>query len=119
MYTVPTALAKTCILIFFLRLQNKNKWYNGAIYTTMFLNISANIAICFATLFACTPISKAWDITVVGTCVDRLPIYEFQAIQGVVLDVLIILIPIPMIFGLRLSKAKKFGLIFMFTVGSA
>jgi len=85
----------------------------------MFLNISANVAIFFASVFACTPIPKAWDITLAGTCIDRLPIFEFQAIQGVVLDVFIILIPIPMIFRLRLSHAKKFGLVFMFTIGSA
>ena len=105
--------------MFFLRLQNTNKWYNLAIYVTMFLNISANVAIFFASLFACSPVPKAWDITVDGTCINRLPIYEFQAIQGVVLDVLIILIPIPMIFGLRLPRSKQFGLIFMFAVGSA
>jgi hypothetical protein len=62
----------------------------------------------------------AYDITVtVGTCIDRPAVFKATAAFGIITDVLIFLIPIPMVVTLRLSRRKKICLLVMFAIGSA
>ncbi|KAG7142292.1 hypothetical protein HYQ45_001364 [Verticillium longisporum] len=45
--------------------------------------------------------------------------FQATASLGVVTDVIIIGIPVPMVLRLHMSKAKKAGLLLMFIIGSA
>lgn len=119
-YAWPTALAKLVLLLFYLQLQNSEKWFKWSIYVTMFIDVGSSAAIFFSAIFVCKPIAMGWDITITtGHCIDRVALFEATAVLGVITDVLIILIPIPMVLGLHVSRAKKTGLFAMFTIGSA
>lgn len=86
----------------------------------MVVNIGSNTGIFFSSIFACSPIAAGWDITITDAkCIDRPALFQTTAALGVVTDVLIILIPIPMVIKLHMSRAKKVGLLVMFTIGSA
>lgn len=67
-----------------------------------------------------TPIAGGWDIAITDAkCIDRPALFQSTAILGVVTDLLVIMIPIPMVLQLHLSRAKKAGLLLLFTIGSA
>lgn len=86
----------------------------------MAVTIGSNTGIFFSSIFACRPIAAGWDATILNAkCIDRPALFQSTAALGVVTDVLIILIPIPMVFRLHLSRSKKVGLLALFTVGSA
>jgi hypothetical protein len=119
-YAWPTALAKLVLLLFYLQLQNSEKWFKWSIYAAMFIDVGSSAAIFFSAIFVCKPIAMGWDITITtGQCIDRVALFESTAVLGVITDVLIIIIPIPMVLSLHVSRAKKAGLFAMFTIGSA
>lgn len=91
-----------------------------SVYIVMAVNIGSNTGIFFSSIFACSPIAAGWDISITDAkCINRPALFQSTAALGVVTDVLIILIPIPMVINLHMSRAKKAGLLLMFTIGSA
>lgn len=120
MFTVPTALAKLALLLFYLQLNNQDRWFRLAVYFTIFVNVGSNLSIFFGLVFACKPIAMGWDLTITdGTCIDRVALFKFTAVIGIIVDLLIIAIPMPMIHKLQMSRSKKVALIIMFVLGSA
>lgn len=108
------------ILIFYLQLQNQHKFFTWSIYTTMFINIGSGVGIFFSSIFSCSPIAMGWDMSITtGKCIDRVALFTATAALGVITDILIILIPIPMVLGLHMSTRKKAGLLVLFSIGSA
>jgi hypothetical protein len=60
-----------------------------------------------------------WDLTITtGVCIDRTAMFKATAALGVIVDILIIAIPIPMVSKLQMSRSKKASLLFVFSIGS-
>ncbi|KAI1100245.1 hypothetical protein F4804DRAFT_53538 [Jackrogersella minutella] len=57
----------------------------------------------------CRPLQKAWDLTrlVQGSCINSTAFFYFTSIFGIVLDVWILLIPIPTLRHLQISKRNR------------
>jgi hypothetical protein len=95
-------------------------WFQVSIWTTITITVGSNLGILFSIIFACKPIQKGYDITITdGTCIDRAAVYKATAAFGIITDVLIFLVPTPMIISLHLSRSKKAGLFVLFAIGSA
>ncbi|CRK40205.1 hypothetical protein BN1708_008140 [Verticillium longisporum] len=121
-YTIPTCFSKVVILLFLKDMNNSQKWYRWSVCAAMFFVVGSSTGILFSSLFPCQPFRKAFDLTIrpeVGSCIDRQAMFQATASLGVVTDVIIIGIPIPMVLRLHMSKAKKAGLLLMFIIGSA
>jgi hypothetical protein len=86
----------------------------------MFISVGAYTGIFFSVLFACRPISASWDPTLFLTavCINRGAIYIATAVIGVVTDFLVIILPVPTIWGLHMHMKQKLGLLGVFGVGS-
>jgi hypothetical protein len=119
LYMLPTMLSKLCLLIFYLKLENRHLWYQVSVWGTIVLTVGSNLGILFSIAFACKPIRMSYDITFTdGSCIDREALFKATAIFAIITDIFIILIPIPMVITLHLSLRKKLGLIGLFTIGS-
>lgn len=87
----------------------------------IFLCTVWTISFFFANMFECLPISDAF-LHALGTvhnenCIDAIPMYLVQAYSDVVLDVFILLIPIPLIYKLRLPSRQKIAVLGIFLLG--
>ena len=90
-----------------------------SVYFTMFVVLGSSTGTFFGNIFACSPITKFWDLTLTtGSCINRLALYRATAVFGIITDVMVFVIPIPMVVGLQMSRRKKAGLIFIFAIGS-
>lgn len=69
-------------------------------------------AVMFTGIFICTPISKAWNVGLPGTCIDLVPFYYGMQIPNVVTDTLILLLPAREIQRLDLPMKQKLGVAF-------
>jgi hypothetical protein len=67
-------------------------------------------------ILTCRPISKSWNVSLEGTCIDRTVIFVAVAIQNIVSDVCLILLPIPMIYELQVSQSQKLKLALLLAV---
>ncbi|KAI1450093.1 hypothetical protein F5Y02DRAFT_172466 [Annulohypoxylon stygium] len=68
----------------------------------------------------CRPLAKTWDITRLkpGSCIDVTAYFYFSATINIVLDAWILIIPIPTVRKLHVSKRSRRGLYAIFGVGA-
>jgi hypothetical protein len=119
-YDVALWATKTAAILFlsrvFPRVANST-WYNIALWGTHGLNTAWLIGTVFGTLFFCDPIEKNWKPEVEGKCGHIPTLMLGSAVSSVIIDMVILLLPLPKIWGLKLDIAKKSGLIGVFVVG--
>ena len=72
----------------------------------------------FIQAFACSPVHKFWTLAAEGKCLKISTIYLVHPIINTICDVLILLIPVPMVLKLHVSRRYKLGLGLIFTVAS-
>ncbi|KAA8618426.1 hypothetical protein PtrSN002B_002980 [Pyrenophora tritici-repentis] len=118
-YAPCCALTKCTLCVFYSRLSPSRR-YQAAVWTTGLICSGAYIGIFFSVVFACKPIAASWDPLLLPTakCTNRGAIYITTAVIGIVTDIMLILIPIPTIWGLQMPTKQKIGLTLIFGVGS-
>lgn len=100
-------LARLAHLIFFHRLMTAKKWLRYVLLAVAaFIIIGSSVIIC-TFVFACRPIAKGWDISLSGSCIDRSAIFVALAALNIFSDICLFILPIPVIFDLRISRAQK------------
>jgi hypothetical protein len=80
--------------------------------------------LCLA-LFSCTPIQKNWNFTLEGKCVAWgskdsnvfFASWAAHAASNMMLDILVLLLPIPFLGGLRMGGKTRLGFICLFSMG--
>lgn len=116
-YAPGTCFAKLSLLCFYFRL-TEIRWFRLATWFMLFFVIGGYLGIFFSLVFGCTPVQKTWDVTAEGTCVNTAAVYIATAVLGVVTDLVLLAMPIPIVLGLQLRTLQKAGLIVLFAIGS-
>ncbi|KAI2898736.1 hypothetical protein CBS63078_7485 [Aspergillus niger] len=116
---VPTlAAAKFALLMLYYRLLHMIRIWRNIIFLVTFFIAGYTIALTLGLIFPCQPIAKNWDLTITtGHCVNRVGFYLATAITNTVSDVLLIIIPIPVVAKLKLPLVQKLGVGCMFGIG--
>jgi len=83
----------------------------------MAFNVALGVAIFIADLLQCTPISFFWDITIGGKCINTIPFYFSTAALSVVTDFWILVLPMPLLWGLQLPMKRRLLLMGLFALG--
>lgn len=118
LYCPLLACAKFSLLFFYLKL-SPMKWFRMCVYASMFIVVGYNIGIVFPLIFACRPLKRNFDVTITeGYCINRTPLYIATAVLNIVTDIMLLILPIPMIVRLQMPRVQKIGLILIFGVGS-
>jgi hypothetical protein len=119
-YDTALVLLKASALLFFARIflsQQYSTWFSWCLYATHFLNIAWFLGIVFSSAFMCQPIAKSWNPTLEGKCGSTPGLWLGSAIPSVVIDLIILLLPLPMIWSLKMSTARKSGITAIFVCG--
>lgn len=81
--------------------------------------VGYTIGIFFSLLFACNPVEKSFNALVTeGTCISTASLYIATAVFNIASDVVLFVLPLPMISGLQMPRKQKLGLVFIFGIGS-
>ncbi|KAI4727038.1 hypothetical protein E4T49_05163 [Aureobasidium sp. EXF-10728] len=70
-----------------------------------------------STAFMCTPVSYFWDTSIGGHCLSRMGVWFANASLNIITDVVICLMPVPVLNRLRLPRKQKYALIAVFCLG--
>ncbi|KAL2008122.1 hypothetical protein VTN00DRAFT_8104 [Thermoascus crustaceus] len=116
-YTLALLGFKLSLLTSYLRIGGFVKSYAYAIYAVIVLVICNQIIFTFVICFGCNPVAKQWDPTIPGTCIDTIRSYYAIAGTSLGFDVIIILLPIPVLLKLQLYTRQKAVLIGLFCLG--
>ncbi|GKU00283.1 unnamed protein product [Fusarium langsethiae] len=119
LYAVCTAFSKMALALFYRKL-SPQRWWRWSVYGVLFLVAGYNLAIMLVILFGCVPFEKSWDHTMLeGTCVNRPAVYICTAGLGIFSDLILLVMPLPMVLRSQIPRRQKAGLIVLFAIGSA
>lgn len=68
-------------------------------------------------IFQCNPVEKAWKPEVKGKCLELLGFFYVSFGIKLGADLIIFLLPIPVLWKTKLSRGKKLGITVMFLLG--
>ncbi|KAI1870912.1 hypothetical protein JX265_005952 [Neoarthrinium moseri] len=80
------------------------------------------VAVELVTIFQCSPIPAAWDKTLDPTgerCINSLHFYTGNSAANFVLDLAILILPVPEILHLNMSRTRKWAVVGVFALGTA
>lgn len=119
-YDTALVLTKASALLFFSRVFTRDVhrgWFNYAVWATHALNIAWWFGIVFATIFMCDPVAKNYQPDLPGRCGSTGALWIGSAVPSVAIDLVILLLPLPKIWGLQMSLAQRSGLVVVFLLG--
>jgi hypothetical protein len=119
-YDTALFLTKSSALLFLSRVFPKyanQPWFNWGLWITHGLNISWLLGIIFGTLFMCDPVAKGYKPDLPGYCSDIGKLWVGSAVPSVAIDLIILLLPMPKVWGLQMGGARKIGITVAFVLG--
>ncbi|KAK7453059.1 integral membrane protein [Colletotrichum acutatum] len=117
-FMLCNGFTKLSLLTFYLHL-SPQKWFRVAVWTGIAVVSLYTACITILMLFHCNPVRKAFDFTITGgKCLDVGILYMATAVSNIITDVMLFILPMPMIFSLRMKMASKIGAVIIFAIGS-
>ncbi|MCJ1466988.1 hypothetical protein MMC07_005610 [Pseudocyphellaria aurata] len=115
------AAANTCVKISIVDLYTRifpNPAFRRTCYFTMALTICYFVTVLLEAFLMCRPVAYNWNKTIEGSCANLNLAYLLAGITNLLIDALVVIIPMPLLWGLQLPLSKKLGLAGMFGLGS-
>ena len=72
----------------------------------------------FLKVFRCQPVHKYWNAKAQGKCINGTNIFLADGVSSILSDLAILLLPMPLLWRLQLSKKRKLKLIIVFGGGA-
>ena len=116
MYTSSFTFTKISILLQYLRVFNVTN-IRKLCYIQIVIVSVYGVWLFFSSIFNCVPIARNWDKTVQGKCLPTTPLWLTNAALNIATDIMIVLLPMPVISSLTLPLKQKFWLAIVFAFG--
>ncbi|KAK8041418.1 hypothetical protein PG994_014425 [Apiospora phragmitis] len=109
---------KVGILLFYWRVFTL-PYFRRSVLAVFALSTAILLVNFFTFTFQCWPIARFWDEAIaVGGCIAQTEFYLASAIVNVVGDVVVLVLPLPVVWSLHTSQSKKWSLSFLFMLGA-
>lgn len=110
---------KTSILIFYLRMtRNTNKLFRIASYATLFVVNVAGLVLTLLNIFQCRPLTKLFHSQQdTPTCIPLITLYLASSPVNIITDLIILVLPIPILTRMSLPRKQKNILVATFGLG--
>lgn len=116
---LPSLLGyKMSILFLYLRLFKVDQNFRYCTWTVMFITLGYLFSNFWTQIFGCQPVAKYWKPDIPGHCILTIKADYGYGSLNFITDLLIFILPLPMVWRLQLSRRDKFGLSIIFMIGS-
>lgn len=116
-YKLAINLSKISIVLLYLRIFQLIKWFRITCWALLGAISAYCAASVLATALQCSPVSRAMDKSIPGTCINMATFWYANAAFSISTDVILLLIPIPLIYRLEITTWYKLALVGCFAVG--
>jgi len=129
LYNPVLGLVKWSIIVFLMRLEDRRKIIKWTLWGLLVFNLAHMVSVFLAVVFQCSPVHMYWnhhktDEVVDGqivndnySCIDQASFSLSTAAIAVLTDVAILLVPIAMMWKLRMPLRRKLAVIFVLSLG--
>ncbi|KAI1175284.1 hypothetical protein F4777DRAFT_335884 [Nemania sp. FL0916] len=111
-------LVKASIVVLYERIFHNIRHFRYAAYVMLGLIVPWSISFFFANLFICYPVTALIEPFYGKKCVDRAAVFLSTLVSNLIFDVLILIMPIPVVLRLHLPRKDRFGVLGMFLLGA-
>ncbi|KAK4465106.1 putative integral membrane protein [Cladorrhinum samala] len=115
-YKLSINMTKLSILLLYLRIF-PSRWFRISCHLLIGVILTYMIATTAASIWQCTPVPRAWDKSISGTCISITANWYSNAAFSIVTDVIILALPMYPIFTSKLPKSQKLALMAVFALG--
>lgn len=117
-YAIALGLVKTSILLSLIRIFRVFKRFRIIAYCAIAFCICWAMQTILIAFLICRPISYNWDqVNQSGSCGNLTAAYSSIGIVDVISDIIIFILPIPLINGLKMRKSSKMATMGLFALG--
>ncbi|KAL2854877.1 hypothetical protein BJY01DRAFT_243527 [Aspergillus pseudoustus] len=120
-YFTNAVLTKSSLLLLYQRIFGIVRPFRIALGISWFLIIGYFIACVIASIAGCLPVSYIWtrfeDPPGTGSCFDEVAFFRWNGIANMLLDILMLILPLPMVWRMKMSKRRRFLLTGIFGMG--
>ncbi|RSL38151.1 hypothetical protein CEP53_015127 [Fusarium sp. AF-6] len=118
-YQLGISFFKIALLISYLRLLNgtDHSRYRAVVWFTIVAVFLSHFACTLVLIFACKPVAKSWNPYMDGSCLAPGPSFTGYAVVTIVADIVVAVLPVPVLWKLEIRLSKKLGLIGIFGLG--
>ena len=109
---------KVSIVHFLITIFRSNWSFLKIAYAVVILVSAFGIALLLGDLLTCRPISKLWHPSRPGVCEKAFPYLIALSSCNMTIDLIIIILPMPMIWGIQMAVRRKIELTVIFALGS-
>ncbi|KAL2862335.1 PTH11-like integral membrane protein [Aspergillus lucknowensis] len=106
MYNASLAFTKVSILFHYLRIF-PNYWFRIICYIVMGIVTLYSTWAIITGFVNCVPVAKFWDREIPGSCLSFEAIWFFNASMNIATDLILLVLPMPLISQLQLPKKQK------------
>jgi hypothetical protein len=117
LYGVVLGLIKTSIMLFYMRIFGSKKSFRIGVFVTMVIVWMWSASVILETFLLCRPLAYNWDTTIKGSCGQRNATYVVAGTLNLITDLMVMVLPLPLIYKLQLNVAKKVALVSVFCIG--
>ena len=116
---LPSLLGyKMSILCLYVRIFDVSRGFRWATWGAMFVTAGYLFSNFWTQIFGCRPIAKYWKPDMAGHCIRTLEADYGYGSLNFITDLIIFILPLPMVWRLQLSRRDKIGLSVVFMIGS-
>ena len=108
---------KCSILILYYRMFEANRAFRIAVWFVGAYVVAWYLATNLGCILQCTPVSRQWDKTIPGRCLN-VPLFLFvTSILNCISDVAIVILPLPIVIRLQMRRGRKIAVCCIFALG--
>ena len=118
-FYLPSLLGyKISILFLYLRIFNVDNNFRYCTWLVMFITFGYLFSNFWTQLFMCRPIIKYWKLEIPGHCISYYNADHSYGSLNFITDLMILVLPLPLIWRIQLSLKEKFEVSVIFFLGS-
>lgn len=110
-------MTKISILMLYLRIFIQ-RWFRITCYMLLVIITSYMVAAFFASVFQCTPVARAWDKMIPGSCINITTNWYANAGFSIATDIIILALPMYPIYKSKTPLKRKIALMVVFAFGA-
>ena len=95
----------------------RSAWFRRVAHVTAGACVICGVGFILEGFLICRPFAFNWDKSISGVCGDQALNYVVAIVVNLFLDVVIISLPMPLIWGLQIPSKKKVALCVIFGLG--
>lgn len=104
-------------LIFLYKRLFPTKYYQIILAVTLFFVIATGMWMVFSAILFCIPVRSFWDTSLHRTCLPEGVVWCLNAGFQISTDLLLVILPMPVLAKLQIPKRQKVALILIFALG--